>query len=63
MTIKIHKWKCIQCEDKLFLRVDDQSEKDRNRLKKFEEYATKHVLKFGHEMTHKEKKETGFKRV
>jgi len=61
--IKVHKWSCIQCEDKLFLRVNDEIEKDRNRLKKFEEYASKHVIQKGHEMKHKEKVETGAKYV
>jgi len=59
----VHKWTCKKCDDKLFLRVDDQEEKDRNRLKKFEEYATKHVLNKGHEMIHKEKIESGVKFV
>ena len=61
--IKIIKWTCAKCEDKLFLRVDDTSEKDKARLVKFETYATKHVLNEGHEMIRKEKEETGAKYV
>jgi hypothetical protein len=43
--------------------VNDESKNDRDRLMKFETYATKHVLNEGHEMIHKEKEETGAKYV
>jgi hypothetical protein len=47
----------------LYLVVNDELEKDKERLQKFQTYATKHVLTKGHEMIHKEKEETGAKYV
>jgi len=61
--IKTHKWTCAKCDDKLYLVVNDELEKDRIRLQKFETYATKHVLNKGHEMIHREKPQTGAKYV
>ncbi len=55
--IKIHKWTCKECDDKLFLRVNDELPKDVIRLGVFEEYVSKHVILKGHEMTHKEKED------
>jgi len=61
--IKIHRWNCIQCDDKLFLRVDDQVPKELERLEKFYQFASMHVLKTDHEMIHKEKEEKGYNYV
>lgn len=58
--IKIHRWKCKQCDDKLFLRVDTENEKDMARLGTFENYVSKHVIEKQHEMEHTEKEEKGF---
>jgi len=61
--IKEHKWTCDQCDDKLFLRVDDSIEKDIFRLGEFENFVSLHVMKTGHTMTHKEKIDKGFRYV
>jgi hypothetical protein len=58
--IKIHRWKCNNCEDKLFLRVDDEKDADLIRLTMFESWVSRHVIKTDHEMTHTEKIEKGF---
>jgi len=60
LTIKIHRWTCDKCDDKLFLRVDDENPLQLIRLTKFEAYATKHIIEMDHEMTHIEKEEKGF---
>lgn len=58
--IKIHRWKCNKCEDKLFLRVDDEKDADLIRLTMFESWVSRHVIKTEHEMEHTEKEEKGF---
>ena len=55
-----HRWKCLGCDDKLFLRVDTLDPSSLCRLDKFEQYASKHVIETGHEMIHTEKEEKGF---
>ena len=61
--IVTHKWICKKCDDKLFLRVDENNENDLKRLSMFEQYVTKHVLKTEHEMNHVEKEDRGFRYV
>jgi hypothetical protein len=61
--IKTHRWKCKQCEDKLFLRVNDSIETDLKKLTKFEAHVSRHVIKMEHEMTHEEKIEKGYNYV
>jgi hypothetical protein len=58
--IKVHRWTCKKCDDKLFLRVDDQKESDMIRLTMFESYVSRHVIITDHEMSHIEKEEKGF---
>ncbi len=52
-----HKWTCLGCDTKLFLRVDDSLIQDRGKLTKFEAHITKHVLASEHEVIHKQKEE------
>lgn len=59
--IKLHRWKCKKCEDKLFLRVDDSIPFDLERLELFLAYSSKHVIATGHEMIHTEKEDKGFR--
>jgi hypothetical protein len=63
MTIKIHKWKCDNCDDSLFLRVNDEIEIDRIRLTKFESHVSRHCIEMEHEFTHTEKEDRGFRIV
>jgi hypothetical protein len=50
--IKVHRWTCKKCDDKLFLRVDDQKESDMIRLTMFESYVSRHVIITDHVMSH-----------
>jgi len=59
-VVKVHRWTCKQCDDKLFLRVDEKREADLIRLTMFESYVSRHVIKTEHEMNHIEKIEKGF---
>ena len=61
--IKIHLWNCINCETKLFLRVDDSIIENTQRLGRFENYVSKHCMALDHEVTHKEKGEFEIKYV
>jgi len=61
--IKIHRWICEKCSDRLYLVVDDTKEKDLARLEKFYQYSSMHVLKTNHEMVHTEKEQKGYNYV
>jgi len=61
--IKTHRWKCKDCDEKLFLRVDDDQPLNLIKLVKFEAFVTKHCINKDHEVVHTEKEEKGFKIV
>ena len=50
----VHRWNCKDCDDRLYLKVDENSEKDLQRLTKFEAYISSHVSKTRHQVIHKQ---------
>ena len=61
--ITIHKWNCLNCDTKLFLKVDDQDFKQKLRLLQFATFVTKHCIEKNHQITHKQKEEFKIKFV
>lgn len=67
--ITTHRWTCEKCykanwaQWRWFLRVNDKSDSDNERLRKYEEAISKHVAYFGHEVIHKEITDTKIRRI
>jgi len=61
--IKIHRWECLECDKKWYLKIDDSNEIDLIKLGKYEEIVSMHVMNFHHSMKHKERGDTIFKHV
>jgi len=50
-----HRWKCQDCDLKLYLSVNDEEFVSRQKLQEFERAVSNHIFIERHEVTHKEK--------
>jgi hypothetical protein len=55
MKITNHIWDCENCETILYLSVDPEKPKDREKLTRFQDHVSKHCIEKNHKVLHKEK--------
>jgi hypothetical protein len=61
--VKAYQWKCKECEMTWFIRIDERIPEQMQKLDKFDQQISLHVLKKNHTVTKRQKFEKSWRRA